>query len=319
MKIGYDLGITGPDGVFGPKTEEAIRHFQKKHSLPESGCVDDITWRKLVEESYELGERLLYLHHPFFKGRDVKELQRLLQSLGFNPGALDGVFGPKSEEAVKEFQRSTGLIADGIVGLKTLEELKRMGAGGKVGIDFPSRALKSSLPKGFRVAVDIGGSGSGADLAFDIRERLGKLLMAHEAVISFTQNRGELVPEGERIKKANDSGANIFVSISFITSSKMDVQGVETLYFQDKERHSRKGKKLASFIHREVLKVMDQEDLGLKGKPLKILQKTKMPAVVIKFFHTYVGKKTSLSDSALRQRIAGAILEGIKKYARQVA
>jgi N-acetylmuramoyl-L-alanine amidase len=90
-------------------------------------------------------------------------------------------------------------------------------------------------------------------------------------------------------------------------------------YFQDKERYSRKGRKLASLIHEEILNVVEHEDLELQGKPLKILRRTRMPAVIINFFiFTQLGKKVPFSDSALRQRVAGAILEGIKKYARQV-
>lgn len=312
MKLGYDLGITGPDGVFGPKTEEAVRDFQKKHALPESGCVDDSTWKKLVEESYELGERLLYLHHPFFRGKDVRDLQRLLQSLGFNPGILDGIFGPKTEKAVKEFQRSTGLIVDGIVGLKTLEELKRMGAGGEVDIEFPRRELRVPLPPGFKVAVDVSSDESMTGLALDVAQRLGKLLLAHEALIFRFREKEKPISEDEKVKAVNESEAHIFVGMNFI-SSNQEFIGVETCYFQSKEKHSRKGKKLASLIHEEILNVVEHEDLGLQGKPLKILRGTKMPAVIINFF-----TKVPFSDSALRQRIAGAILEGIKKYARQV-
>lgn len=48
------------------------------------------------------------------RGEDVKMLQRLLGMT-----AVDGVFGVNTENAVKEFQRSHGLVADGIVGAKT--------------------------------------------------------------------------------------------------------------------------------------------------------------------------------------------------------
>jgi putative chitinase len=57
-------------------------------------------------------------------GADVKELQTKLKKAGFNPGALDGDFGGGTEAAVIAFQRSSGLLADGIVGAKTLEKLK---------------------------------------------------------------------------------------------------------------------------------------------------------------------------------------------------
>jgi peptidoglycan hydrolase-like protein with peptidoglycan-binding domain len=49
-------------------------------------------------------------------GDPVRQLQRALRRIP-NPGSLvDGVFGPKTETAVKEFQQGAGLVADGVVG-----------------------------------------------------------------------------------------------------------------------------------------------------------------------------------------------------------
>ena len=53
------------------------------------------------------------------KGKDVRKLQKRLKQLGFNPGAIDGDFGPATEAAVIALQRSEGLLADGIVGPRT--------------------------------------------------------------------------------------------------------------------------------------------------------------------------------------------------------
>lgn len=57
------------------------------------------------------------------RGDEVKELQSILDDLGFNPGPIDGIFGPKTESAVKKFQESQGLVIDGIVGPKTWSKL----------------------------------------------------------------------------------------------------------------------------------------------------------------------------------------------------
>jgi LysM repeat protein len=50
---------------------------------------------------------------------DVKYLQQSLTKLGYSPGPVDGIFGFKTETAVKLFQKTTGLIVDGVVGNNT--------------------------------------------------------------------------------------------------------------------------------------------------------------------------------------------------------
>jgi putative chitinase len=64
---------------------------------------------------------------PFLKegdaGPKVKELQQRLSQLGFNPGDIDSQYGPGPEAAVMAFQRSEGLLEDGMVGPRTLERL----------------------------------------------------------------------------------------------------------------------------------------------------------------------------------------------------
>ncbi len=52
-------------------------------------------------------------------GSDVAKLQAQLQDLGFSPGLIDGNFGPATEAAVLAFQKSMGLLADGIAGPRT--------------------------------------------------------------------------------------------------------------------------------------------------------------------------------------------------------
>ena len=49
-------------------------------------------------------------------GQAVRDLQQALKDLGYDPGAVDGTFGSKTEGAVKVFQTSKGITADGVVG-----------------------------------------------------------------------------------------------------------------------------------------------------------------------------------------------------------
>ena len=56
-------------------------------------------------------------------GSDVTTLQKKLKNWGYYSGSVDGIFGSKTKEAVKYFQRKNGLTVDGIVGKNTLAAL----------------------------------------------------------------------------------------------------------------------------------------------------------------------------------------------------
>ena len=58
------------------------------------------------------------------KGTEVTKLQKFLNWVGFNCGAVDGIFGDKTEKAVKGFQEKNGLTPDGIAGQLTIAKAK---------------------------------------------------------------------------------------------------------------------------------------------------------------------------------------------------
>lgn len=70
-----------------------------------------------------LGDRLL---GNGAKGPEVTELQKRLSQLGYVVGPIDGKFGPKTQAAVRRFQKERGLKVDGIAGPQTVKELKRL-------------------------------------------------------------------------------------------------------------------------------------------------------------------------------------------------
>ena len=57
------------------------------------------------------------------RGEEVKQIQSKLKSWGYYNGNVDGIYGSKTFEAVKKFQKKNGLTVDGIAGTKTLSAL----------------------------------------------------------------------------------------------------------------------------------------------------------------------------------------------------
>jgi Putative peptidoglycan binding domain/CHAP domain len=70
-----------------------------------------------------MAARLLLVTSPLLEGPDVRAVQRRLAVLGFDPGPIDGAYGPATERAVRAFQSSAGLEVDGVVGPKTRASL----------------------------------------------------------------------------------------------------------------------------------------------------------------------------------------------------
>ena len=91
------------EGLFGPSTKAAVRAFQQRRGLFVDGKVGPETWAELVEAGYGLGDRVVYLRYPMFRGDDVRDLQGKLNALGFHAGRADGIFGERCDRAVRDF------------------------------------------------------------------------------------------------------------------------------------------------------------------------------------------------------------------------
>ena len=123
--LGYleEVHITGS---FGKPTTDALKSFCADYSLEPSEVVDEKVWVTLVDATFRLGDRTLYLRMPYFHGNDVFELQNALSALGFACGVIDGIFGAYTELALRRFQLNLGLPADGIAGALTYASLQNL-------------------------------------------------------------------------------------------------------------------------------------------------------------------------------------------------
>ncbi len=98
------------DGIFGTKTESAVRSYQKAKGLSVDGIVGTNTYAKLFTECLlKRGSR----------GELVKALQTRLNEQGYGAGTADGIFGSNTEQAVKALQSAAGIATDGKVGKNT--------------------------------------------------------------------------------------------------------------------------------------------------------------------------------------------------------
>ena len=111
---------------FGPSTATAVARFRLDHGLDLGTEVDTPTWSTLVDESYRMGDRTLYLRLPNFHGADVRQLQTCLNILGFSCGEPDGYYGVHTEAAVKQFQESQAQLADGMAFPDTFDAIERL-------------------------------------------------------------------------------------------------------------------------------------------------------------------------------------------------
>lgn len=66
---------------------------------------------------------ILTLEDPNISGVLVKNVQRALKDAGYNPGKIDGAYGPHTVAAVYAFQKNNRLVADGVVGPLTAKKL----------------------------------------------------------------------------------------------------------------------------------------------------------------------------------------------------
>lgn len=117
------------DGIFGEMTELIVKVFQFRMLLAQDGVVGPQTWQALMA-----GEPVgLPLLRRGSQGEQVSRAQNVLRfrgavgdqvlTDGYYKGAIDGIFGPQMEAAVRAFQQDKKLRVDGTIGNQTWKAL----------------------------------------------------------------------------------------------------------------------------------------------------------------------------------------------------
>lgn len=96
--MSFLIDPNGTDGIFGGGTEAAVKKFQKRSQIAESGVVDTALWERFRTE--------------------IKPLQEALRNKGYSCRA-DGIADTTCYQAVLDFQRKHVLVADGMIGRGT--------------------------------------------------------------------------------------------------------------------------------------------------------------------------------------------------------
>lgn len=136
--------ISPVNGVFNEQTQQSVKEFQRIFNLTSDGIVGSSTWYRMVylyvgvnqlSELVSLGQKFSAVSFQYTgvlkqgnRGENVSVLQYMLSILGeFNRSlrvvTVDGVFGSATTEAVVTYQNYVGLVADGVVGYNTWNQI----------------------------------------------------------------------------------------------------------------------------------------------------------------------------------------------------
>ncbi|MEQ8841557.1 MAG: peptidoglycan-binding protein [Acidimicrobiales bacterium] len=252
---------------FDAHTEKALREFQASRRLVEDGICARQTWAALVDADFRLGDRMIYLRSPMTRGDDVTDLQQRLGSLGFDAGWLDGIFGPDTERAVRDFQHNQGVNADGVVGRETVAALDRL-AGRRSGDKTVAEVRDLERLRG-HTGVDgqrlvIGESGGLPAIVDGLARRLrldgADVVTLHQPDLS------------DQARAANEWRGSAYLGLTLADERH------QISYFEIDGFTSHGGRSLAHHCV-DALRGVLAVDVEANGMRLPILRETRMPAV----------------------------------------
>jgi N-acetylmuramoyl-L-alanine amidase len=329
LRLGF---ISSPSDVFDEKLTQGVKAFQQDRGLTVNGLINEITARSLEEARFRLGDRVLVFNTTaLMRGDDVANLQDRLIQMGFNCGKVDGVYEITTENAVKEFQKSVGILSDGRCGPATLISLMRLAK--TVSGGAPS-ALRESINHSVRspalankvIVIDpswggefTGESANGvneSEIVFDLAQRLEGRLIALGVNVILTRSANNSPLEKDRIKVANSVNADLVIALKVDSYKNEKANGVATYFYgrEDKGVRSVVGERFANLIQREICARTDLLNCHTHGKSWDLLRLTVAPTIRIDLgYLSNPQDARRLSIAAFRDQLAEAIVVAIQR------
>jgi N-acetylmuramoyl-L-alanine amidase len=283
--------------LFCRATEDAVRAFQTGRGLRSDGRCDEQTWTALVEASWNLGDRLLFLTSPNLRGDDVAELQSRLGRLGFDCGRVDGILGPRTARALEDFQSNCGKSADGVCGPDTVRALTIMSSQSGAGPGIAAVRERERLRTGFtsvaqcRLVV-----GQFGGLSALTRTLSRELRLRGATVMS--------LDEPDAVAQA--TAANHFAADAYLGFESQVEPGALVQFYSVPTFESVGGRSLAELIATQLEQIDDLLP-EVRGMRLSVLRETRMPAVQCMF-----GPVRAAIDAG--PAIAAAIVSAVERW-----
>ena len=300
-------------------SESQIRSFQQARGLSVTGLVDEVTARALEEAQWKLGDRSLNLQEPpLMHGDDVAALQSRLTEMGFDCGRVDGIYGPRTELAVKDFQKSVGATVDGKCGPATIIALIRLTkivSGGAPSILRESANQKNRGPALANKTIVLNPDGDDP-LVYDVAVRTEGRLLALGASVFLTRGEKNNPSESERIAFTNNSNADLMISLHEDSYKNENAHGAATYFYGSEAHgvHSIVGERFASLVQREICARTDFANCRTHAMTWDLLRLTKAPAVRIDLgYKTNPGDIGRMSRPDFRDVIAEALVIAIQR------
>ena len=254
-----------------------IKIFIEDNSLDNIVTKEDL-WEELINFGYKLGDRILSFNSTMLYGSDVEELQELLSRMGFYSEPINGLYSNSVAEAVTRFQENRGLAIDGVVGLNTVYEIRKLvRPGQEISLNEAIKSISPNLVTGtigFNVCFDIPNMGSYKE-QINFYQKIRKSCIDEGMIPIFASEVNEDLDIKNKIQYINNLQPTLFISFNQTTSESIN-------YFKGRFSESIIGKQIAE----DLSKTLEVEKVG---KSSIILKETKSVGIVIngKFYQKF--------------------------------